>query len=159
MELLWQQGYKTAVCYGFEDAKAEIIAYLQEPGKMPLENCLNAPWIAGKCDGVPLPGQMFSHEICRKCKRHNPTRQEAIVEKNMASVAEYIKNPIVKDIANLSVGQPMPYTTMENTLETINKNLALLVTGKQLSIEQSAAVLSVAMDAYEQAQRRKEKRA
>ena len=53
----------------------------------------------------------------------------------------------------------MPYTTMENTLETINKNLALLVTGKQLSIEQSAAVLSVAMDAYEQAQRRKEKRA
>lgn len=80
----------------------------------------------------------------------------------MESVSEYIKNQIVKDIANLSAGQPMPYTTMENTLETINKNLANLahlVDGKQLSIEQSAAVLSVAMDAYEQAQRRKEKRA
>lgn len=159
MELLWQQGYKTAVCYGFEDAKAEIIAYLQEPGKMPLENCLNAPWIGGKCDGVSLLGQMFSHEICRKCKKHNFTRQEAIVEKNMASVAEYIKNTIVNDIANLSAGRPMPYTTMEITLETINKNLAHLVIGKQLSIEQSAAVLSVAMDAYEQAQRRKENRA
>lgn len=36
----------------------------------------------------------------------------------------------------------------EDTLETINKNLSLLVKGRELDIKQSAAVLSVAIDAY-----------
>ena len=83
MAALRQQGYKTAVCYSADEAVAAILEYLQEPGKMPLNKCLAAPWI--------------------------------------------------------------------DTLETINKNLAWLVKGQALTVEQSAAVLTVAMDAYKRA--------
>lgn len=158
MKLLWQQGYKTVICYGFRAAKEEIIKYLQEPGKMPLESCLSAAWVDGKCDGVFLPGRIFTHEHCRKCKRHNFTKQEAIVERNMAGVEDHLKQSFIRDIANLSAGEPKLYTTLEDTLEIISKDLSYLVTGKYLSIEQAAAVTSVAIDAYEQAQRRKENR-
>lgn len=127
---LRQQGYKTAVCHGTEEAKAEILDYLQEPGKMPLVKCLNAPRIDGKCE------------------RHTPTRAESTINANMAAVDEYFKMPIIKTIADLSTRKPLKNMTLEDALETINKNLAFLVTGKQLTVEQSAAVLTVAVDAY-----------
>ena len=50
----------------------------------------------------------------------------------------------------MTLWPPLKNMTLEDTLETINKNLAFLVTGKQLTVEQSAAVLTVAMDAYDQ---------
>ena len=63
MAALQQQGYKTVVCYGAEEAKTEIMDYLQDPERMPLAKCINAPWIGtvpwmreaqkdqgGKCD-------------------------------------------------------------------------------------------------------------
>lgn len=40
------------------------------------------------------------------------------------------------------------------TLETINQNLALLVKGQQLTVKQSAAVLTVAMEAYKRAEKK-----
>ena len=43
MDRLRQQGYKVAVCYGAEEARAEILGYLQKPGKTPLEKCIAAP--------------------------------------------------------------------------------------------------------------------
>lgn len=52
MAMLNAQGYKTAVCYGAEEAGEEILAYLTEPGRMPKKACVNAPWINGKCDGI-----------------------------------------------------------------------------------------------------------
>ena len=79
-----------SVCHGAEEAKAEILDYLQEPGKMPLAKCINAPWIDGKCDGVPM-GRMFCREHCRKCERHTPTRAESTINANMAAVDEYFK--------------------------------------------------------------------
>ncbi len=123
---------------------------------MPLAKCLNAPWIDGKCDGVPM-GRMFCREHCRKCERHTPTRAESTINANMAAVDEYFKVPIIKTIADLSAGKPLKNMTLEDTLETINKNLAFLVTGTQLSVEQSAAVLTVAMDAYNQAKKGEDK--
>lgn len=146
---LRQQGYKTVVCHGAEEAKAEILDYLQEPGKMPLAKCLNAPWIDGKCDGVPM-GRMFCREPCRKCEQHTPTRAESTINANMAEVDDCFKLPVIKAIADLSNGKPMQNLTLEDTLETINKNLALLVKGCWLTVKQSAAVLTVAMDAYNQ---------
>ena len=41
MAMLNAQGYKTAVCYGAEEAGEEILAYLTEPGRMPKEACVN----------------------------------------------------------------------------------------------------------------------
>lgn len=52
MAALRQQGYKTAVCYGADEAKAEIMDYLQDPDKMPLSKCLNATWINGRSGGA-----------------------------------------------------------------------------------------------------------
>ena len=74
MAMLNAQGYKTAVCYGAEEAGEEILAYLTEPGRMPKKACVNAPWISGKCDGINLPSRMFSREECRGCKNFNPGR-------------------------------------------------------------------------------------
>ena len=148
MAALRQQGYKTVVCYGAEEAKAAILDYLQDPDKMPLAKCLNAPWIDGKCDGVALPGHMFSREPCQNCEKHARTRAEAVLFSNMAAVDGSFKRPITKAIINLSAGKPIKGLSLADTLETINQNLALLAKGQQLTLEQSAAVLAVVMEAY-----------
>lgn len=154
MAALRQQGYKTAVCYGADEAKAEIMDYLQDPDKMPLSECLNAPWINGRCDGVPVVGHMFSREPCRNCEKHEPTKAEATLEANMAAVDGTFKRPIITAIVNLSAGEPLKGLSLGETLETINQNLALLVKGQQLTVEQSAAVLTVAMEAYKRAEKK-----
>lgn len=151
MAALRQQGYKTAVCYSADEAVAAILEYLQEPGKMPLNKCLAAPWIDGQCDGVPYMGRMFSQSLCQECKNHTATRAEAVIKSAMAAVPGEYRRPIVKAIMELLAGHPLPGTTLEDTLETINKNLAWLVKGQALTVEQSAAVLTVAMDAYKRA--------
>ena len=107
MAMLNAQGYKTAVCYGADEAKAEIMDYLQDPDKMPLSKCLNAPWINGRCDGVPVVGHMFSREPCRNCEKHAPTKAEATLEANMAAVDGTFKRPIITAIVNLSTGEPL----------------------------------------------------
>ena len=61
---------------------------------------------------------------------------------------------ILNILADLSEGIPMPGTTLEGTLEAVNNSLTLLAKKKQLSVEQSAAVLSTAMDIYEQAKKK-----
>lgn len=154
MAALRQQGYKTAVCYGADEAKAEIMDYLQDPDKMPLFKCLNAPWINGRCDGVPVVGHMFSREPCRNCEKHAPTKAEATLEANMAAVDGTFKRLIIKAIVNLSAGEPLKGLSLGETLETINQNLAILVKGQQLTVKQSAAVLTVAMEAYKRAEKK-----
>lgn len=148
MTALRQQGYQTAVCYSAEEAKEEILNYLQEPDKMPLDKCLSAPWILGKCDGVLMAGQMFTNVACRNCNRHTWTKAEATLEANLTEVEEEFKRPIITGIANLSEGKGTEYLPPEVTLETINKTLAFLVKINQITINQSAAVLTVAMNAY-----------
>ena len=67
-----------------------------DPDKMPLSKCLNAPWINGQCDGVPVVGRMFSREPCRNCEKHAPTKAEATLEANMAAVDGTFKLPTHK---------------------------------------------------------------
>lgn len=150
MELLRQQGNKTEVCYSARDAQEKILEYLDLGRRrmLPLRQCLNAPWIAGKCDGVQLPGKMFSRPECQKCERHTPTKAEKIIAENMATVNKKFSWEIIQRIIYLSTGETWVCDTMENALETINKDLAILVKNRELDVEQSAAVLSVAMDAY-----------
>lgn len=88
-------------------------------------------------------------------KSGTKTREESVIEANMAAVDDCFKRPVVKAIAELAAGKPLKNITLEETLETINKNLALLVKGDWLTVEQSAAVLTVAMDAYKQARKGK----
>ena len=129
------------MCYGADEAKAEIMDYLQDPDKMPLSKCLNAPWINGR-------------EPCRNCEKHAPTKAEATLEANMAAVDGTFKRPIITAIVNLSAGEPLKGLSLGETLETINQNLALLVKGQQLTVKQSAAVLTVAMEAYKRAEKK-----
>lgn len=149
MAMLNAQGYKTAVCYGAEEAGEEILAYLTEPGRMPKKACVNAPWINGKCDGINLPSRMFSREECRGCKNFNPGREERIINEILSEHPE--KREIKQAIINLSCGQTgnKKIESMEDTLEIINATLGGMVKGNELTVEQSAAVLTVAMKAYE----------
>lgn len=149
MAMLNAQGYKTAVCYGAEKAGEEILAYLTEPGRMPKKACVNAPWINGKCDGINLPSRMFSREECRGCKNFNPGREERIINEILSEHPE--KREIKQAIINLSCGQTgnKKIESMEDTLEIINVTLGGMVKGNELTVEQSAAVLTVAMKAYE----------
>ncbi len=105
-----------------------------------------------KRSGVPM-GRMFCRESCRMCEKHTPTKAEKAINANMAAVDDCFKLPVIKAIADLSNGKPMQNLTLEDTLETINKNLALLAKGDWMTVEQSAAVLTVAMDAYSQAKK------
>lgn len=156
MDGLRQQGYKAVVCYGAEEARAEILGYLQKPGKTPLEKCIAAPWVNGKCEGRQI-SRMFSREHCRMCERHNHTKAEKEIEENIGSVPHSFRKPIVKAVVDLSAGKPIPGNTLENTLEIINQKLAELVKNKWLTVEKSAAVLSVAMEAYNTGKREKER--
>lgn len=54
-----------------------------------------------------------------------------------------------RKIINLSCGIGLYNNSLEDTLESINENLAYLVKEQELTVEQSAAVLTVAMKAYE----------
>ena len=61
------------------------------------------------------------------------------------------KREIKQAIINLSCGQTgnKKIESMEDTLEIINATLGGMVKGNELTVEQSAAVLTVAMKAYE----------
>lgn len=150
MALLERQGNKTVVCYSAQEAIEKILDYLNESwsGRLPLCDCIKASWIDGRCDGVKMHGRLFTWPHCQRCDHHRPTKAEKIISENMATVQEDFKRPITKAIMELANGVPLKNSTMEDTLETINKNLSLLVKGRELDIKQSAAVLSVAIDAY-----------
>ena len=147
--LLKAQGYKTAVCYGAEEAREEILDYLTEPGRMPKKVCVTAPWIAGKCDGIGLPSKMFAREECRGCKYFNPGKEESTMNKIMAAVPKEQAELLKQIIINLSCKNGLPGKSMEETLESVNKDLAALVKARYLTVQQSAEVLTIAMKAYE----------
>lgn len=156
MTMLDAQGYKTAVCYGAEEAREEILAYLTEPGQMPKKVCINASWIAGNgttlCDGINLPSRMFHREECQGCKHFNPGKEERTMNEALADVMVELKEitvDIKRKIINLSCGIGLYNNSLEDTLESINENLAYLVKEQELTVEQSAAVLTVAMKTYE----------
>lgn len=149
MALLEKQGYKTAVCYGAEEAGEEILDYLTEPGRMPKKACINAPWIAGKCDGINLPSRMFSREECRGCRHFNPGREERTINEILAAVGKEYTEAMKQTIINLSCGKGYLKKPLEETLEFINMSLAERVKVGDLNVEQSAAVLTIAMKAYE----------
>ena len=49
-----EYGYKTAICYGAQEAMETIVDYLQTPDGQNLYVCLDAPWIGGCCCGKCL---------------------------------------------------------------------------------------------------------
>ena len=100
---------------------------------------------------------MFSRYECMLCDRHNKTRAEQIIENNMAAASKGYRERIETDIANLSEGVAFGKTDLEYTLEMISKDLTLLAKRKVLTVEQSAAVLEVAMEAYQLAEKKKTK--
>ena len=114
MAALQQQGYKTVVCYGAEEAKTEIMDYLQDPERMPLDKCINAPWIDGMCDGVPMPGRMFAKEPCRGCEKHRKTRAESVIEANMEAVTG--RNKYVDLLSGRGNQLPFCFRVLQNFL-------------------------------------------
>lgn len=149
MTLLKEQNYKTAVCYGFEEARETILEYLSEPGRMKKSVCIQVPWINGKCEGICEPSRLFARKECADCKHHEPNRAEATLKECLCHANAPIAKGIADAIYFLSSGKPLKNYSLEETLETINGNLALLVKCNDLTIDQSAAVLNVAMQAYE----------
>lgn len=149
MALLKKQNYKTAVCYGFEEARETILEYLSEPGHMPKDMCIQAAWINEKCEGFLQPSRMFARKECMHCKHHTPNKAEATLKEFLQSANGGFAKGIVNTIYFLSSEKPLENYSLEETLETINKNLTLLVKCKDITLEQSAAVLTVAMQAYE----------
>lgn len=156
MAMLDAQGYKTAVCYGAEEAGEEILAYLTEPGRMPKKVCINAPWINGKCDGIKLPSRMFSREECRGCCHFNPGKEERTMNAILAAVPVEFATGIKETIIDLSQGRGLNKKSLEETLEIINKDLATMVRLEYLDVQQSAAALTIAMKAYEVGKKERE---
>lgn len=144
MAMLNAQGYKTAVCYGAEEAGEEILSYLTEPGRMPKKACVNAPWINGKCDGINLPSRMFSREECRGCKNFNPGREERIINEILNEHPE--KREIKQAIINLSCGQ-----TGNKKIESMEKRVnELFGSGAEKPVAEDVVNLLIAtVDAIE----------
>ena len=139
MELLRQQGNETAVCYSAQEAKDKILDYLSlgRSGKLHLRECLTAPWIVGKCDGVFIPGKMFTRTECQGCVFHTPTKAEKIIDDALKETPGILK----EIITDLSTGKPLKGMTMEGTLEIINKIVSALVKDHRMNVEKSAEVL------------------
>lgn len=76
MAALRQQGYKTAVCYGADEAKAEIMDYLQDPDKMPLSKCLNAHGLTGVVTACQWRGICSAGSLAGIVRNTNQQRQK-----------------------------------------------------------------------------------
>ena len=63
MALLREQGYKTAVAYGAEQAREVIRHYLARGEGFDLVNCEEAVKMFGRCEGVPA-----AWAPCKKCE-------------------------------------------------------------------------------------------
>lgn len=63
MALLREQGYKTAVAYGAEQAREVIRHYLARGEGFDLVNCEEAVKMFGRCEGVPA-----AWAPCQKCE-------------------------------------------------------------------------------------------
>lgn len=63
MELLQQQGYKTVVAYGAEQAREILRNYLARGEAFDLVNCEEAIKIFDYCEGIPVPWAP-----CEKCE-------------------------------------------------------------------------------------------
>ena len=115
----------------YEDAKKDVVNFIR------------------RINRINLPSRMFSREECRGCKNFNPGREERIINEILSEHPE--KREIKQAIINLSCGQTgnKKIESMEDTLEIINATLGGMVKGNELTVEQSAAVLTVAMKAYE----------
>lgn len=157
MELLKKQNYKTAVCYGFLEAREAILEYLSKPGHMPKDMCIQAAWIDGKCEGILQPSRMFARKECACCGYYTPNKAETTLKEFRHNANGGFGKGIVDAIFFLSSGKPLENYTLEETLETINKNLVLLVKCKDITLKQSAAVLTVAIEAYEAGKKAREK--
>lgn len=70
------------------------------------------------------------------------------MKENLEKVERGIAETIIRAIYYLSYGKPLDGQPLEDTLENINKTLALLVRSNDLTVKQSAAVLDVAINAY-----------
>lgn len=164
MELLKAQGYAAAVCYGAQEAGDTILEYLTPTGEMSKKACIDAAhYTDGTCGGVLNASALFMRKECRSCGRCRPSRAETTIKdilyptsKRSASAfvrRSHITEEIISMIVHLSDGEPYLGRTMEDTLEIVNQDLALFARRGSLTVEQSAAVLTVAMDAYNAAKK------
>ena len=71
------------------------------------------------------------------------------MNKIMAAVPKEQAELLKQIIINLSCKNGLPGKSMEETLESVNKDLAALVKARYLTVQQSAEVLTIAMKAYE----------
>ncbi len=67
LKRLKKAGYKTDVCYGFEEAREIIRDYLQEPGKCPMCFCEDAPIMNNKCLGSYQ--EEIRNQYCSRCEK------------------------------------------------------------------------------------------
>lgn len=74
MKLLRAEGYKTAVCYSFEDAREVIRHYLARAEGFDLVNCEEAFKQWNVCDGVAA--DVMSNSPCSKCKFYKSNKGE-----------------------------------------------------------------------------------
>ena len=76
MELLQQQGYKTAVAYGYEEAREIIRNYLAKAPDFDLVNCEEAPKVFDKCEGPTIQGDWPKWALpCYQCKQYRHFKQ------------------------------------------------------------------------------------
>lgn len=71
MEQLQEEGYQTAVAYGFEQAREIIRHYLRRENTFDLVNCEESPKIFGKCEGYD-----FDWTPCRQCQFYKDSGKE-----------------------------------------------------------------------------------
>lgn len=67
LERLKKAGYKTAICYGFLEAQAEVREYLRQLGKPPMQFCEEAPKMGNKCFGSNL--RHIKDQFCSSCEK------------------------------------------------------------------------------------------
>ena len=148
MAILNTWGYKALVCRGAEAAKTVILEYLRSPGQLAAAECVAAPWQYDRCHGLIPDGGILPFKECQRCCRHDPTREERIIAKNLESAPKGTKKNITTAIMVLQDGENPADLTAGDVLETVSAVLAILVKRGKITIDQSADILEIAMKAY-----------
>lgn len=151
MELLRQQKYKTVVCYGFEEARKEIRAYLQYNGEMPLEKCEEAPKIFNQCSGYMLGGSGFLPVPYCECCKHLEINKHRIAYNGVVKQLPKSKQATIQDLMeDLAIsGHYGSKYTMEQRVQDITDLLAQNVKEEVITIQDAAVVTDLAIQTYQ----------
>ena len=152
-----EYAYKTAICYGAQEAMETIVDYLQTPDGQNLYVCLDAPWIGGCCCGKMLANSRFIPDpACEGCQRLEELEKRSEWESILDAMGKDVSQVIKFHFQKLAMGPCyVEQTELEEILQEIVDAAAAEHKMDRITFDQAARITDLAMETYQSGQKYK----